>query len=246
VRRGLPGCSVLTRASPQVRYSVLGEIYGTAKRYFRAYVLNDKFERTAARWFRHRGDETLRLDYRLTSDSIVFDCGGYEGDWTAAIFERYGCTVFVFEPVERYARSLEARFGDHERIRIFRFGLHSRNERCKIHLAANASSVFGVSADVEEIQLRDVQEVLADLDVPRIDLMKVNIEGGEFDLLDRLLATRLIARVDNLQVQFHRFVPNAVERRERIREKLAETHQLAYDYEFVWESWRRRLVRPIE
>ena len=50
-------------------------------------------------WVRDNGDHTLRLDYDLNEDSIVFDVGGYRGDFTSAIFNKYNCNVYVFEPV---------------------------------------------------------------------------------------------------------------------------------------------------
>lgn len=217
--------------------------YSYVRRLFRGYVLGDAFERNAARWFRHHGDETLRLDYPLQRNSVVFDCGGYEGEWAAAIRDKYQCAVFVFEPVVRYANVLADRFRCDQAVRTFSFGLHSRNDRARIHLAANASSLFGTTGDEEDIDLRDVVEVLRELDLPRINLMKINIEGGEFDLLDRLLETRLVECIDHIQVQFHRFVPDAVNRRQRIRERLSRTHRLRYDYEFIWESWSR-IDRP--
>ena len=44
-------------------------------------------DRTAG-WVRDRGDQTLRLDYDLAAASIVFDLGGYEGQWASDIFGR--------------------------------------------------------------------------------------------------------------------------------------------------------------
>ena len=63
---------------------------------YRRYILREPFLLEAARWFRDKGDETLRLDYPLTQESIVFDLGGYHGDFAAAVYERYGCKVYLF------------------------------------------------------------------------------------------------------------------------------------------------------
>lgn len=224
--------------TPSLKSSV-SQTYRTAVRLFKGHVLRDRMEREAARWFRDRGDETLRLDYPLNAGSVVFDCGGYEGEWAEAIHTRYGCKVFVFEPVAAFLAQIEQRFRDTPAVRSFGYGLHSRNEQARIFLSANASSTFGQEAASESIELRDVAEVLPALQVNHIDLIKINIEGGEFELLERLLDTDLARRIDHLQVQFHRFVPDATARRERIRERLRETHTLRYDYDFVWESWSR-------
>jgi hypothetical protein len=71
-----------------------------------------------------------------------------------------------------------------------------------------------------------------------VDLMKVNIEGAEFDLLDHMLEKGCMPMIGNLQVQFHRFVPNAPSRRRTLRSSLKLTHELTYEFYFVWENWR--------
>ena len=40
-------------------------------------------------WLQDNGDETLRLDYELTPDSMVLDLGGYRGQWASDIFDKY-------------------------------------------------------------------------------------------------------------------------------------------------------------
>jgi len=80
-----------------------------------------------------------------------------------------------------------------------------------------------------------VSEVIADKSVA---LLKINAEGAEFDVLDRLLKTGQIRQVGTIQVQFHRFVPNAVSRRRAMRRKLKDTHHCIWNVPWVWEMWR--------
>jgi hypothetical protein len=68
----------------------------------------------------------------------------------------------------------------------------------------------------------------------------VNIEGGEYELLERMLERGLTERVCDLQIQFHNFSPDAAERMAAIQRGLAATHRPTYQYRFVWENWRRR------
>ena len=89
------------------------------------------------------------------------------------------------------------------------------------------------------IQLKAMAKVLTELNIEHVDLLKINIEGGEFPLLEYLLNKGLMARIKHLQVQFHDFTEDAVSRRELIRKKLAITHAQEWCYPFVWESWRR-------
>jgi hypothetical protein len=98
----------------------------------------------------------------------------------------------------------------------------------------NASSVFSSTGKPEPIMLIDIKDFCKEHRIYRINLLKINIEGGEFDLLDRILETGIIHYIDNLQIQFHHFVANAEERRRSIRKRLGVTHRLTYDYMFVW------------
>lgn len=63
-------------------------------------LIQNSFQREVRRWFRDKGDSTLRLDYPLDAESIVLDVGGYKGDFTALIHEKFNCRVFVFEPLQ--------------------------------------------------------------------------------------------------------------------------------------------------
>jgi hypothetical protein len=51
--------------------------------YYKLYVLRDIYAAEVTRWFKDKGDETLRLEYpELNKDSLVFDLGGYHGDFS--------------------------------------------------------------------------------------------------------------------------------------------------------------------
>ena len=67
--------------------------------------------------------------------------------------------------------------------------------------------------------------------------MKINIEGGEFELLERLIQTGLISRIKNIQVQFHNIAVESTKRMEKIHQGMYKTHQPTFQYKFVWENW---------
>jgi hypothetical protein len=54
-----------------------------------------------------------------------------------------------------------------------------------------------------------------------------------------MIDTGLIAEIDEVQVQFHDFVPDARGRMDEILADLALSHEPTYRYPFVWENWRR-------
>lgn len=191
-------------------------------------------------WKNDNGDETLRLDYPLTADSIVFDLGGYRGDWTDAIVRRYNATVYVFEPVKDFYENICARFAGNPRVKVFNFGLSNADGKLFISIDNESSSVYtGGHLRQEEIRLVDVGQFMTQHAVTHIDLMKINIEGGEYPLLEKMLETGLAQHCVNVQIQFHNFVPGAEQKRMQIRSLFARSHELTYDYPFIWENWRR-------
>jgi FkbM family methyltransferase len=192
-------------------------------------------------WFADKGDATLRLDYPLNADSVVLDVGGYEGNWAAQIRERYGCKVHVFEPMPAFAKYIRERFLSDEGILVHTYGLSDATATADISVAKDGSSVHkGGGGETCMIKLRRAADVFSELGLSRVDLMKINIEGCEYELLEHLCASGAISRIENVQVQFHDFVPEAAERMARVQEMLGKTHELSWQYRFVWENWKRK------
>ena len=207
---------------------------------YRRYLLKEPFLIEAARWFKDNGDETLRLDYPLNEESIVFDVGGYHGDFAAAISAKFGCKVYVFEPVPEFYKMCVERFRGNHKIVCLNYGLSSADSFLDIGMAENASSFASPHAQgaVQKVQLRSVVACIQELGINQIDLMKINIEGGEFDVIPSIIESGDIKKVQYLQVQFHNFVDRAEMQRDTIRTNLARTHTVMWNYEFVWESWK--------
>jgi hypothetical protein len=59
------------------------------------------------KWFEDNGDNTHRINYNLNQDSIVFDLGGYIGEWSDKIQRKYDSKVYIFEPVFKYFSELK-------------------------------------------------------------------------------------------------------------------------------------------
>ena len=188
-------------------------------------------------WFRDQGDKSLRLNYDLNENSTVFDLGGYEGQWTSDIFSKYGCSVHVFEPVADFAERIADRFRPNKRISVHNYGLASENKTVRLALSQDGSSAFKDGEHFTEIKLIKALDFFSGHNISQIDLMKINIEGGEYELLEHLIESGFIMNVRNVQVQFHDFVPDAERRMRQIQRKLENTHRLTYQYLFVWENW---------
>jgi FkbM family methyltransferase len=189
-------------------------------------------------WFQAKGDKTFRLDYDLNENSLVFDLGGHEGQWASDIFSRYCCTIHIFEPVQEFAGLIEQRFSKNRKILVHKFGLASQSRKATIAVCGDGSSIFKDGRDLREITLMRASDFFRENGIREIDLMKINIEGAEYELLEHLIEAGFTPCIKNIQVQFHDFVPHAHERMVAIQARLADSHLVTYQYAFVWENWR--------
>jgi len=80
---------------------------------------------------------------------------------------------------------------------------------------------------------------MAEADISDVDLLKMNIEGGEYELLEFLLDKNEQGRFANIQIQFHDLFPGAKDRMTAIQKRLGKTHTLTFHYEFMMENWQR-------
>jgi hypothetical protein len=128
-------------------------------------------------------------------------------------------------------------------VSVLEYALGDDNQTMKLALLDDGSSLYRDSESYEEVLMRDITEVLRELQISSIDLVKINIEGGEYVLLPRMLSAGIVNKCTDIQIQFHKTVPDAALLRDKIRAGLSKTHVLTYDYAFVWENWHRRSAR---
>lgn len=182
----------------------------------------------------------LLYEHSLKADSVFIDLGGFRGDFSSEILARYQCRSLIFEPVPIYADNIRKRLINNEKAEIFDMGLAAETSTMTLNVDGERTSLY--KSDGQEIHATLLQfgQSMRENRVEHIDLLKINIEGGEYDLLDWLTTSDWIHRVDRLLVQFHDFVPDAQARRAQLVEALGQTHEPYFSVPFIWEGWTRR------
>ena len=102
------------------------------------------------RWFNDDGDNKYRFNYNLDENSLVFDLGGYDGEWSKKIYDKYNCNIFIFEPVEKYYNLILNKFNYTNKIKVFNFGLSNSDTEIDIYFD-NASSSIYFKSDTKEL-----------------------------------------------------------------------------------------------
>jgi FkbM family methyltransferase len=183
----------------------------------------------------------ILVEADIDERSIVLDVGAFVGEWSEKISNRYGSTIYAFEPNPLVLHAFSRRLADHPNIVRLGYGLGAADHTATLAQAGPGSSIYTVDPDLEstDVQIRDVVGVLDELGIAEIDLLKVNIEGGEYDLFDRLIETDWLPSIRLVSAQFHEWHPKAYRRRRAIRRALSSSHVEVWCYPWVWEYWSR-------
>jgi FkbM family methyltransferase len=210
--------------------------------YYEGYILRKPEALLALDFIKNDKKLDYRHKYTLEPGAIIFDCGGYKGEWTSkmlSFYQHLNPKFYVFEIAVPFIDFLEKRFITDKNVQVFGFGLGSEDQVIEFSVSDIATSIFAPSVDhvTESGEIRNVHTFLEEHSITHIDLLKMNIEGGEYDLLDSLIASGFVKKCKNIQIQFHNYGEWSVKRRDNIKAQLVATHKCTYDYEWTFENW---------
>lgn len=206
------------------------------------FIFNDMKKKSFYNFLNDGHKDLLYRGLTIDENSVVFDVGGYLGTFTDDIQQIVDCNIYIFEPVKEYYNSIFDKQKNNPKVHCFNFGLGSDTLNIDLSLQGDGSSTFIDTSNntnkIENIKIEAINTFIGKNKIKAINLLKLNIEGSEYELLESLLHENLyINRIEVLLIQFHDFVPNAVKRREDIQAKLSETHRKVFEYPFIWEKW---------
>jgi FkbM family methyltransferase len=128
---------------------------------------------------------------------VILDIGGNVGItsiYLASIFPN--ATIYSFEPLLENYKILQKNTQQYGNIKVFNIGLGSKNGSFKVFLSDDSENFGGVSfyTKVEgnktesytECKVRNINDVIQELNISAIDLIKIDTEGAEYDILSCL------------------------------------------------------------
>jgi len=181
------------------------------------------------------GDNTLLTHFDLNEESIVYDFGGYVGDWTEKISKKYNPFIRIYEPVKTFYEFYYDKFIGNDKIEFVNKAIWS--SFTEIYLGVNKSdSGIYCNGDIEKVETVDVVTEIERF--KKIDLIKINIEGSEYEVLNKMLYAGCHKKVFNLLIQFHDYIDNCEDMIKDIHYKFEKTHELIFSFPYIWEHWR--------
>jgi FkbM family methyltransferase len=142
------------------------------------------------------------------ADSIVYSFGiGEDASFDLALIERFGCQVYAFDPTPRslaWVRSQELppRFSVHPYGLADYDGIASfAPPKNPAHVSFNQLPNRARDTGRFELPVRTLSTLMRELGHERLDVLKLDIEGGEYGVLDALAGGGVLPR--QILVEFH-------------------------------------------
>jgi FkbM family methyltransferase len=154
----------------------------------------------------------------LTKDSVIYSFGiGEDISFDKGIIRETGSTVYGFDPTPKSIKWVEK-----NKVPGFEFmdyGIGVKDGSSKLYLPKNPEHVSGsvvettnISKEYVKIKLKTLRTIMKELGHQKIDVLKMDIEGLEYEVLTNILDEEI--RINQILVEFHdRFLEDGKKRR---------------------------------
>ncbi|MFX0170793.1 MAG: FkbM family methyltransferase [Candidatus Hodarchaeota archaeon] len=149
----------------------------------------------------------------LNENSICY-CAGVGEDITfdLALIDRYSCQVFAFDPTPRAISYVEQKTSNIPNYQFYPIGLWTTQQKMRFYSPKNPSHVSHSITNIQqtetffEAECKRLFQLMSELNHNRIDLLKLDIEGAEYEVLETIIEDKL--NIGIICVEFHKPLKN--------------------------------------
>jgi FkbM family methyltransferase len=181
----------------------------------------------------------------LTSKSVIYSAGiGEDISFDSALIERFDVTVHGFDPTPRSIQWVRSQHVSNKFV-LHEYGIAPKDGELIFYFPENVDHVSLSTVKRARttgklvLPVRELSGIMSELGHDHIDLLKLDIEGSEYEVLENLLERRIA--VTQLLVEYHHRFPGIGEDRteasidllERNGFRLFNISKSAEEYSFI-------------
>ena len=181
----------------------------------------------------------------LDADSICYLVGvGEDISFDLALIERFGCTVDAFDPTPRAIEYIDVQGLETSDYRFHPVGLWSEDSIQRFYEPSNPEHVSHSIVNLQQTSgyfkasVRRLSSMMKELGHAHLDLLKIDIEGAEYAVLQSLLDDGL--DITTICVEFDQ--PTPLRKMMGMVKRLREAR---YDLVAI-DGWNMTFIRPPE
>jgi FkbM family methyltransferase len=187
----------------------------------------------------------------LKNPKNVLDIGANVGLWTKYILSKGANKVFCFEPNKEAVNHLRNTLRDNSNTFIFDKAVYKENTSLEFFVDESnsiTSSIYSIQGHVPSYKVDAItlEDAINQTGENFIDLIKIDIEGAEFDIIENL-SIETSSRVENFLIEYHDFLfPDGQEKVNKLEEKLRAlgfyvTHPILPKAKYIYASRKKSL-----
>jgi FkbM family methyltransferase len=173
---------------------------------------------------------------RTTPTSVTLDLGSYKGQSLVRLRSKVQGVIHGFEPIVSFWNQCRNTIQPHSDIYVHPIGVGDVDEVRDLFVSDDETSAIREASQRESCTFRSFASVWAHLRLQTLDVLHMNIEGGEYAVIRSILSHGLLPKIKTIVVQFHYPEQYSAERA-AIQAEFRKTHTCVYNYAFVWERW---------
>lgn len=153
----------------------------------------------------------------LNSKSVIYSGGvGSDISFEHELVRRFGCEVVLLDPSPTGVKTMALPENNIPQFHYFQLGLAGHSGKLELGSPLQGDWSASVnSATKVEVPCTDLPSLMRQNQHDHIDLLKLDIEGSEYDVIDDFLTRRIPVR--QLSVEFHHAIIPGIRRSQSIR-----------------------------
>lgn len=163
----------------------------------------------------------------LGKNAVVYSFGiGEDISFDRAVYTNHDCHIYGFDPTPKSINWIKNQTLP-EKFHFFEYGISNQSGPATFFLPKNPNHVSGSmvvqnNIDVKEkvvVRMKSFADIATELGHTHIDILKMDIEGAEYDVIENILNTNI--SITQILIEFHdRFVENGKARTQQAIQKL--------------------------
>lgn len=146
----------------------------------------------------------------LNQNSIIYSLGiGEDISFDMAVIENHNCRVFGFDPTPKSITWVKQQQGLPAKFIFLEYGIADRSGLIDFYLPRNSEYVSGSFIkqnnvnDKQKIsvEMKSWQDIVNSLGHKQIDVLKMDIEGAEYNIIDSVLESSV--QINQILIEFH-------------------------------------------
>ncbi len=195
----------------------------------------------------------------ITSESNILSLGiGNDISFDKGIINNYNCTVYAFDPTPRWIEWIKTQEVP-EKFHFFPYAISAQNGTIKLYprmpKGKPSSTMLTLVNEGENnndgivVTTKNIKTITSDLNISKIDILKMDIEAAEYEVIDNFLTDNV--PVYQLLVEFHhRFKSVNIKQTKNSIKKLFDAgyrifyiSKKAREYSFIHEKTYKELCK---